>query len=77
MEDQAEERRKNMPVLAKVEEMNQNVGDADSEALGKLQEEMYSYTEKEIKNLKELWHTVRLAVIQCASKHCLVMLNRK
>jgi len=51
--EEAEERKKNNPTLVKTEEMGQNVGDADSEALGKLQEEMTYFVDKEISNLKK------------------------
>jgi len=50
--EEAEEKKRNNPVLAKVEEMGQNVGDADSEALGKLQEEMTQFTEQEVGKLR-------------------------
>ena len=50
--EEAEERKRNNPVLAKVEQTGENVGDADSEALGKLQEEMTAFTEQEVGKLR-------------------------
>ena len=50
--EEAEERKRNNPVLAKVEEMGQTVGDADSEALGKLQEELTALIEQEVGKLR-------------------------
>ena len=51
--DDKDEARKNIPAVVKPDASNEKVNDVDSEALGKLQEDMERYTDGEINKLKE------------------------